>query len=393
MGWLWRSSPSKEEPQQISSVPSFSDNAAPQPSPAAEAPGTMPSSSQSRPLSRKEQADAEFNQLLESLKADVSRTKSPQQSSNVSETPLSPSSPSPSGPPQPPSSIAPESLYPDSMSCRSAFDYAFFCQSFGGQFVNVYRYGELRSCSEHWDNFWLCMKARGMADEERKKVIRDHYRKKAIKYKTGPSSEDVWDLRREPVQHAFQGDFEALEREMKAEEEASRNADDTGSQTASRALTAPTLTKTTGIRWSACSRLKSHNDNHQEENAPPARKTVRWGPVTEIPRPAYRSRECSPSPGSYHPSCSVAAKPCLKPLTPLDQEMAQRNLRAMVDESTHRLNMYYDAMEYFSGDVVLDEIMCQDERQLFQKARRQSLKDTFRFARSPSHTSSGSSSG
>ncbi|GFF51984.1 uncharacterized protein C227.17c [Aspergillus udagawae] len=224
MGWLWRSSPSKEEPQATSSMPSLSDNAAPQPSPAAETPDTTPPSSQSRPLSLEEQADAEFNQLLESLKADVSRTKSPQQSSNVSESPLSPSSTSPSGPPQTPASIAPESLYPDTMSCRSAFDYAFFCQSFGGQFVNVYRYGELRSCSEHWDNFWLCMKARGMADEERKKVIRDHYRKKAVKYKTGPSSEDVWDLRREPVQHAFQGDFAALEREMKAEEEASRNA-------------------------------------------------------------------------------------------------------------------------------------------------------------------------
>jgi hypothetical protein len=168
-------------------MPSLSDNAAPQPSPAAETPGTTTPSSQSRPLSREEQADAEFNQLLESLKADVSRTKSPQQSSNVSESHLFSSSPSPSGPPQPPASIAPESLYPDSMSCRSAFDYAFFCQSFGGQFVNVYRYGELRSCSEHWDNFWLCMKARGMADEERKKVIRDHYRKKAVKYKTGPS--------------------------------------------------------------------------------------------------------------------------------------------------------------------------------------------------------------
>ncbi|KAG2028169.1 hypothetical protein GB937_000623 [Aspergillus fischeri] len=138
---------------------------------------------------------------------------------------------------------------------------------------------------------------------------------------------------------------------------------------------------------------ESHSDNHQEDNAPPARKTVRWGPVTEIPRPAYRSRERSPSPGGYRPSCRVAAKPCLKPPTPLDQEMAQRNLRAMVDESTHRLNMYYDAMEYFSGDVVLDEVMCQDERQLFQKARRQSLKDTFRFARSPSQTPSRSSSG
>lgn len=106
------------------------------------------------------------------------------------------------------------------MSCRSAFDYAFFCQSFGGQFVNVYRYGELRSCSEHWDNFWLCMRTRSYGDNERKKAIRDHYRKKTIKYRTGPSSEDVWDMRREPVRDAFQGDFFALEREMKAEEEA-----------------------------------------------------------------------------------------------------------------------------------------------------------------------------
>ncbi|KAF4214311.1 hypothetical protein CNMCM8980_000014 [Aspergillus fumigatiaffinis] len=143
-------------------------------------------------------------------------------------------------------------------------------------------------------------------------------------------------------------------------------------------------------------RMQSHerpSDNHQEDNVPPARKTVRWGPVTKIPSPEYRSRERererSPSPSS----CRVAAKPCLKLPTPLDQEMVQRNLRAMVDESTHRLNMYYNAMEYFSGDVVLDEVMCQDERQLFQKARRQSLKDTFRFARSPSHTPSRSSSG
>ncbi|KAF4165566.1 hypothetical protein CNMCM6936_007709 [Aspergillus lentulus] len=133
------------------------------------------------------------------------------------------------------------------------------------------------------------------------------------------------------------------------------------------------------------------SDNYQEDKAPPARKNVRWGPVTEISSPNYRSRERvrSPSPSP----CRVAAKPCLKPPTPLDQEMVQRNLRAMVDESTHRLNMYYSAMEYFSGDVVLDEVMCQDERQLFQKARRQSLKDTFRFARSPSHIPSTSSSG
>ncbi|EAW08001.1 EMI1 family protein [Aspergillus clavatus NRRL 1] len=222
MGWLWTSSPAKEEPQPSSSMPSLSSSSTPQPSPTTENTSTTttpPPPSQSRPLSREEIADAEFNQLLESLKADVSRTKSSQPHSQTAET----SSQTPNTP-QPPASIAPESLYPDTMSCRSAFDYAFFCQSFGGQFVNVYRYGELRSCSEHWDNFWLCMKTRRMADEERKKVIRDHYRKKAVKYKTGASSEDVWDLRGEPVEDAFQGDFAALEREMKAEEEANRKA-------------------------------------------------------------------------------------------------------------------------------------------------------------------------
>jgi hypothetical protein len=50
-------------------------------------------------------------------------------------------------------------------------------------------------------------------------MIADHHRKKAVKYKTGPSSEDVWDLRTEPVANAFQGDFRALEREMKATEQ------------------------------------------------------------------------------------------------------------------------------------------------------------------------------
>ncbi|GIJ84187.1 hypothetical protein Asppvi_003027 [Aspergillus pseudoviridinutans] len=139
--------------------------------------------------------------------------------------------------------------------------------------------------------------------------------------------------------------------------------------------------------------LERPSDDHQKDDAPPARKIVRWGHVTEIPSPDYRSREREGSPGGYRPSCKVAAKPCLKPPTSSDQEMVQRNLQAMVDVSTNRLNMYYNAMEYFSGDVVLDEVMCQDEGRLFQKARRQSLKDTFGFVRSPSHTPSRSRSG
>ncbi|KAF5863136.1 hypothetical protein ETB97_010595 [Aspergillus alliaceus] len=207
MGWWWSSSsPSKNE---LQTIPSSNTQPAP------ENPETPPS--QPRTLTREEQADAEFKQLLASLEGDINRGSRPlQEPPSTSESPEST--------PSTPSSIAPESLYPDSMSCRSAFDYAFFCQSFGGQFVNVYRYGELRSCSEHWDNFWLCMKTRTWSDGARKKAIRDHYRKKAIKYKTGPSSEDVWNLRTEPIRNAFQGDFAALEKELQAEEEAQKAA-------------------------------------------------------------------------------------------------------------------------------------------------------------------------
>ena len=44
-------------------------------------------------------------------------------------------------------------------------------------------------------------------------MIQEHYRQRAVKYKVGPSSEDVWEVRTEPVQGAFQGDLEALEKE------------------------------------------------------------------------------------------------------------------------------------------------------------------------------------
>ncbi|RMD43186.1 hypothetical protein DV735_g1948, partial [Chaetothyriales sp. CBS 134920] len=110
-----------------------------------------------------------------------------------------------------PDDISPDSLYPTTIHCRSAFDYAFFCQSFGGQFVNVYRYGSFRSCSNHWEDFWLCLRTRNWDEKDRAKAIREHYRKKAVKYKTGPSSEDVWEVRTEPVKDAFQDSLEDLE--------------------------------------------------------------------------------------------------------------------------------------------------------------------------------------
>ncbi|KAJ5220907.1 uncharacterized protein N7469_009794 [Penicillium citrinum] len=199
MGWWSRSSPQKDGNNEASSTSTSTIQ-----------PEVPPQGPPPKQLTADQQAELEFSQILASLREEEDTfAKNLQQQKTDSNTTDKSSS-----------AIAPDSLYQDEMSCRQAFDYAFFCQSFGGQFVNVYRYGEMRSCSEHWDNFWLW----GWSDDLRRKTIRDHNRKKAIKYKTGPSSEDVWDVRLEPARNAFQGDFAALEREMKAEEEAQAKA-------------------------------------------------------------------------------------------------------------------------------------------------------------------------
>ncbi|CRG83204.1 hypothetical protein PISL3812_00554 [Talaromyces islandicus] len=214
MGWWWSSSPRADE--QPNTTPSaLSTSSLSQDS--SSLPPSKPTTSRDE---QAQQGDAELREFLAAIEwtgdTTTANSFSKPKHSLVSQPSTSdhPTSTSPSTENNtPPSSISFESLYPDHMSCRSAFDYAFFCQSFGGQWVNVYRYGNLRSCSEHWENFWLCMKARGYSDESRRETIRDHYRKKAVKYKTGPSSEDVWEVRTEPVQNPFAGDIADYEQQ------------------------------------------------------------------------------------------------------------------------------------------------------------------------------------
>ena len=71
--------------------------------------------------------------------------------------------------------IHPHALYPRTMSCRQAFDQAFYCQSLGGKFNDIYRFGKLQSCSEQWGAFWFCMRTRTLPDKERANQIRNHY--------------------------------------------------------------------------------------------------------------------------------------------------------------------------------------------------------------------------
>jgi len=96
-----------------------------------------------------------------------------------------------------------DSIYASTMSCSNCFDQAFYCSSIGGQLNSVYRYGALRSCSDLWAQWRFCMRTKVMSDETKREKIREYNMKKAIKYKVGRSSEDVWEVRTEPVEHPF----------------------------------------------------------------------------------------------------------------------------------------------------------------------------------------------
>ncbi|KAJ3503197.1 hypothetical protein NM208_g16564 [Fusarium decemcellulare] len=197
MGWLWSSSSNKDKsPAPVEEAPPTSTQVA----------SASTSTSTSSPNSS---TDPEIQKFLDLFEAE--KNPKPERSSQQDQKPSSTSSwfslkksarstsPTPSD--IPPRDTLSEALLPTDMSCRQAFDQAWACNSMGGQWNAVYRYGEMRSCSEHWDDFWFCMRTKGYSPEMREKAIREHYRaKEFVKYGPGkPSSEDVWESRPEKV--------------------------------------------------------------------------------------------------------------------------------------------------------------------------------------------------
>ncbi|KAL8899002.1 MAG: hypothetical protein Q9207_006417 [Kuettlingeria erythrocarpa] len=169
MGWLWTSkaTPSSSE------LPFLSKEIPTDSAPAVRDvdPTVNPASPQHA------DPDAELQALLSSLdtipKPTVASTKPTHEPTTPEESTLTSSS-----------------HYPTEMSCRSAFDSAFYCQSLGGQFNNVYRYGNLRDCSGQWSQFWFCMKTNKgfLGDQERESRIQNHYRLREKKYQIAQRS-------------------------------------------------------------------------------------------------------------------------------------------------------------------------------------------------------------
>ena len=65
--------------------------------------------------------------------------------------------------------------------------------------MNVYRYGGIKDCSEHWGAFWFCMRNRSYGEEEKRQRVQEFYKEKDKRYLkgVGPSCEDIWTARTE----------------------------------------------------------------------------------------------------------------------------------------------------------------------------------------------------
>jgi hypothetical protein len=200
MGWFWNSNDSKAV-----AVPT---QAAPVTEEISTAPATSPSPTESksqeeattykRALTRDEIAEKELNDLLAEINQESSAQAAAREERKFKRKPNLPTT-NAVGATQDTNLSLEDSLYPTQMSCREAFDSAFYCQSLGGQFNALYRYGGIQSCSEHWSAFWFCMRSRSYPEDQKAAMIRDHYKKRALKYKVGPSSEDVWESREKRI--------------------------------------------------------------------------------------------------------------------------------------------------------------------------------------------------
>jgi len=224
MAWPWGSDKSSTEraPPQ-SSIPSRTSTANQTPPESNPSPDPVPKTSNA-PLARDEIADRELQNFLAELEADAQPSSS--KYNRVPQPPPPHSKRRDSSAPgitKPANLTLEDDLFPVEMSCREAFDAAFYCQSLGGQFNNVYRYGGIKNCSQHWSSFWFCMRTKSHSSQQRADMIREHYKKRALKYKVGPSSEDIWETREErlpwgvafsePVEEIIGTDQEWNERE------------------------------------------------------------------------------------------------------------------------------------------------------------------------------------
>jgi hypothetical protein len=96
------------------------------------------------------------------------------------------------------------SAFPTEMDCTQIFDEVLHCYSVGGQARHYYRYGTIGYCQFPRSKLKTCIFTKFMPQAEREKRIARFYMERLAKIKLeGGSSEDIWSVRKEPLNRPF----------------------------------------------------------------------------------------------------------------------------------------------------------------------------------------------
>jgi hypothetical protein len=93
--------------------------------------------------------------------------------------------------------------YPTAMSCTQAFNELYSCYSIGGQFRNVYRYGEMNNCLNQRQKFKFCMFTKLSSKQQQEIKIAGFYKQQLAQKKMNGSSEDIWTIRKNTLSNPF----------------------------------------------------------------------------------------------------------------------------------------------------------------------------------------------
>ncbi|KAI1084394.1 hypothetical protein F5B20DRAFT_294476 [Whalleya microplaca] len=215
MGWLWATPPAPKGPNPSASTNADSNKPTPSASTNPDANKPTPSPAKPTPPPAKPTKSDYDDPALAEFMAELQGIFSPKPSDTASPNTSTPSQNPTTDKASPAYRLDPvaESLLPTTMSCQQAFDHAYGCNSLSGQFIAVYREGAMRTCSEHWEAFWFCMRTRAYSGTAKADAIRAHYRARDVAKYRAPgrrSSEDVWEPRRERLQpgEAFSEPYE-----------------------------------------------------------------------------------------------------------------------------------------------------------------------------------------
>ncbi|OJT04769.1 hypothetical protein TRAPUB_4563 [Trametes pubescens] len=89
----------------------------------------------------------------------------------------------------------------DVPGCMKLFDDFLLCNVMSSQARSLYRYGEMATCTPKLEEFKFCMSLKGVHPEEKRDIWIRRRAEWWARRRASKSSEDVWDVRTEPLQN------------------------------------------------------------------------------------------------------------------------------------------------------------------------------------------------